>query len=90
MITTTKSLDREAVDRFTLNVCATDGGVPSKKTCIFVDVTVGDENDNAPECEGNKNFVITENVGRGTSVGIVRTKDKDAGWIIRIFLYIAF
>ncbi|XP_034149297.1 protocadherin-16 [Esox lucius] len=48
VITTTKSLDRETQDHYTLTVYARDGGVPPNFATVVVRVSVRDENDNAP------------------------------------------
>uniref|UniRef100_A0A8C5B076 Protocadherin-16 n=1 Tax=Gadus morhua TaxID=8049 RepID=A0A8C5B076_GADMO len=48
VITTTRELDREAQDRYTLTVYARDGGLPARFAKAVVRVEVTDENDNAP------------------------------------------
>ncbi|KAL0994901.1 hypothetical protein UPYG_G00129030 [Umbra pygmaea] len=48
VITTTRSLDRESQDHYTLTVYARDGGVPPNLATVLVRVWVQDENDNAP------------------------------------------
>ncbi len=78
-ITTLKAVDREALPQVTMEVCATDGGSPNKTTCVYMDISVGDENDNTPKFQGNKTFSVVENANRGTSVGTVQSKDEDTG-----------
>ena len=41
-------LDREAEDAYNLKVVAYDGGVPARSGSVTIDITVVDENDNAP------------------------------------------
>ncbi|CAL8401145.1 unnamed protein product [Boreogadus saida] len=48
VITTTRELDREVQDRYTLTVYARDGGLPALFAKAVVRVEVTDENDNAP------------------------------------------
>uniref|UniRef100_A0A4W5MZ02 Dachsous cadherin-related 1a n=1 Tax=Hucho hucho TaxID=62062 RepID=A0A4W5MZ02_9TELE len=48
VITTTKALDREAQEQYTLTVYARDGGVPPNIARASVKIQVLDENDNAP------------------------------------------
>ncbi|XP_061596681.1 protocadherin-16-like [Cololabis saira] len=48
VITTTKELDAETQDRYTLTVYARDGGLPPNFSKAVVRVEVTDENDNAP------------------------------------------
>nr|XP_023822931.1 protocadherin-16-like [Salvelinus alpinus] len=48
VITTTKALDREAQEQYTLTVYARDGGVPPNFARAAVKIQVLDENDNAP------------------------------------------
>ena len=47
-VTTTRPLDRETVDSYTVVVRAFDGGMPSLSTNATLNITVRDENDNAP------------------------------------------
>ncbi|KAM6985192.1 protocadherin-16 [Aplochiton taeniatus] len=48
VITTTRALDREQHDHYTLSVYARDGGLPPNFAKALVRVEVQDENDNAP------------------------------------------
>uniref|UniRef100_A0A673ZTN7 Protocadherin-16 n=1 Tax=Salmo trutta TaxID=8032 RepID=A0A673ZTN7_SALTR len=48
VVTTTKALDREAQEQYTLTVYARDGGVPPNFARASVKIQVLDENDNAP------------------------------------------
>eukprot|EP00794_Sanderia_malayensis_P006323 gene6323-7047_t len=79
LVTTARALDRESVAKFTLTVCASDAGQPIQKICVPLDVSVDDINDNAPTFQGQKTFMVTENVARGTHVGTVQTADRDIG-----------
>lgn len=42
------SLDRESKDFYSLELLAADGGQPPKTGSMFVDISISDENDNAP------------------------------------------
>ena len=79
LITTRRPIDRETLQSFTLSVCATDKGSTPRSSCVQVNVAVGDINDFGPEFTGTKNFAVTENAGRGTYVGTVKTTDQDIG-----------
>ncbi len=47
-IATSTSLDREAIENYTLTITAADKGEPSRNSSINITVNVGDVNDNAP------------------------------------------
>jgi len=51
-LSTTQPLDREATERYSLEVEAADGGSPALSTTVTVDVNVMDVNDNSPVFTG--------------------------------------
>ena len=80
IITTSSQLDREAQDRYTLTVFATDDGSPPLTGSSTVVVSILDQNDNAPEFsrpvyEG----AVAEGQPAGSSVVTVVTSDRDEG-----------
>ncbi|KAI6066661.1 cadherin-23 [Aix galericulata] len=76
-----RPLDRELLDRYTLRIQASDGGVPPRRKEHTLRVTVLDVNDNPPVIESpfGYNVSVSENVGGGTAVVQVRATDRDAG-----------
>lgn len=80
LITTAAPLDREKNERYTLNIGASDQGIPPQSTVVFVTIHVLDVNDNAPRFVNNSFFVnVPEKQAVGTVVTTVTAKDKDAG-----------
>ncbi|KAL4608577.1 protocadherin-16-like [Arapaima gigas] len=79
VITTTKALDREAQDRYTLTVYARDGGLPANFATATVKITVLDENDNAPAF-GRLfySLEVPENL-QPVELSTLRATDPDAG-----------
>lgn len=56
------SLDRESKDFYSLELLAADGGQPPKTGSMFVDISISDENDNAPVFQNLPNYLeIPEN-----------------------------
>ncbi|XP_068545268.1 cadherin-23 isoform X3 [Anas acuta] len=76
-----RPLDRELLDRYTLRIQASDGGVPPRRKEHTLRVTILDVNDNPPVIESpfGYNVSVSENVGGGTAVVQVRATDRDAG-----------
>lgn len=73
-----KSLDREAKDRYTITVIATDNGLPQGSASVTVNVFVTDANDNDPVFTRDVyQFTIEENLEKGSLVGTVSATDKD-------------
>ena len=72
-------MDRETTPTYNLTIEAKDSGSPSSSSTATLVVSVQDENDNAPEFTGPKNFRLDENVGSGTDVAAIQTSDKDQG-----------
>uniref|UniRef100_A0A8C2WRQ2 FAT atypical cadherin 2 n=1 Tax=Cyclopterus lumpus TaxID=8103 RepID=A0A8C2WRQ2_CYCLU len=72
-----EALDREAKDRYTLRVTATDG---KSEAPVTVDVHVLDVNDNSPQCEQLAYAeAVMENSPSSTFVLKVSASDADAG-----------
>lgn len=79
-ITTSRVLDRETQDRYSLMVRASDGGSPPRTSLIAVDIKVRDVNDNAPLIVGdNYTFTVNESDHQGSIIGQVIAFDSDAG-----------
>ncbi|OXB63864.1 hypothetical protein ASZ78_004159 [Callipepla squamata] len=76
-----RPLDRELLDRYTLRIQASDGGVPPRRKEHTLRVTVLDVNDNPPVIDSplGYNVSVSENVGGGTAVVQVRATDRDTG-----------
>ena len=75
-----KSLDREAVDKFQLQIVAEDGGVPAKSGSVDISIIVLDVNDNSPVFEHeNYNITILENIALQKTILRVRAVDADIG-----------
>ena len=71
-------LDREQIDKYTIEVCATDGS--SKRGCGQVTIYVDDANDQAPVFQSNTyTETINEDLGIGERVLMVTAIDKDIG-----------
>ncbi|RNA38220.1 neural-cadherin isoform X7 [Brachionus plicatilis] len=71
-------LDREQIDKYTIEVCATDGG--GKRGCGQVTIYVDDANDQPPQFQSNTyTETIDEDFGIGERVIIVTASDKDIG-----------
>jgi protocadherin Fat 1/2/3 len=79
VITTTKTLDREAVADFHLNVVVRDGGGLSCRSQVHIVLT--DVNDNAPVFTSGAQYAATvlENADIGTGVVRVVAVDPDIG-----------
>ena len=73
-------LDREADEFYKLVIEAADGGSPSMKGTITVNVTILDLNDNPPSFGQQRYFAsVPENVTVGTGVLTVSASDPDSG-----------
>ena len=72
------ALDREQIDKYTIEVCATDGS--GKRGCGQVTIYVDDANDQAPTFQSN---TYTETIGEDWPIGervlVVTATDKDIG-----------
>lgn len=73
-------LDREIKDNYLLEIKAFDGGEPPLSATMFVNVTILDANDNAPQFDQARYLAqIKSNASTGVSVIRVRATDKDIG-----------
>lgn len=71
-------LDREQIDKYTIEVCATDGS--GKRGCGQVTIYVDDANDQAPVFQSSTyTETINENFPIGERVLVVTASDKDQG-----------
>ncbi|XP_070982811.1 protocadherin-16-like [Oncorhynchus clarkii lewisi] len=79
VITTTKALDREAQEQYTLTVYARDGGVPPNFARASVRIRMLDENDNAPAFSRlYYSLDVPENM-EAVELFTLRATDLDAG-----------
>ena len=80
-IATNVTIDREAFDRYVLNVSAFDGGTPQLRTFATVTVTVFDRNDNTPVFAPGTSFSLTVSESRqpGFTIETLRAVDEDLG-----------
>ena len=71
-------LDREQIDKYMIEVCATDGS--GKRGCGQVTIYVDDANDQAPVFQASTyTETIGEDFGIGERVLVVTASDKDQG-----------
>lgn len=83
------ALDRESIQNYTIEVVATDKGIPSKSAFQTVSVQIKDENDNGPIFERtNYDSTVAENVTIGVTLVQVKATDADIGLngIVRYFI----
>lgn len=80
LLNTTKPLDREAVDRHIMIICAEDRGVPKRRNCTQLTVSVQDTNDNAPQFpSGHYQEFVAEDTVPGSMILTVYATDLDKG-----------
>ena len=73
-------LDREKIAQYTLNISATDCGLPRKTTLTTIHVSIIDVNDNSPVFQKERYEVaLMENTTRGQTVLILNATDRDEG-----------
>ncbi|XP_040187919.1 protocadherin-23 [Rana temporaria] len=73
-------LDREAIDKYQLEVEAFDGGYPRRTGRLLVNITVLDANDNPPNFDQSEyKGWVWENAPAGTSICAVHAVDPDLG-----------
>uniref|UniRef100_A0ABI7X6D8 FAT atypical cadherin 1 n=1 Tax=Felis catus TaxID=9685 RepID=A0ABI7X6D8_FELCA len=73
-------LDRETTDKYTLNITASDLGIPQKAAWRLVDIRVLDANDNPPEFLQESYFVeVSEDKEVDSEIIQVEATDKDLG-----------
>jgi protocadherin Fat 4 len=80
VVTTNRTLDREAIPEYVLTLAMRDHGQPPLLGYGNVTIVVGDENDNGPYFVGNFSGEITEGTAPGAQVAVrVRALDLDIG-----------
>ncbi|CAH8494921.1 unnamed protein product [Heterobilharzia americana] len=94
-VMTTAEIDREAQSTFQLTVLAIDGGFHTRDNQSFrstgsstthhtattqVLISITDENDNAPEFHGPRQFAVAENQPSQTWIGDLQVLDRDEGF----------
>ena len=72
------NLDREQMEQYTINVVATDNGIPTKSSTAEIRINILDANDNTPTfVEDSYHFFVSENLPEDTRIGSVRATDSD-------------
>lgn len=80
VLSTSRPLDRERKDRYSLEVIAQDYGIPSLSSTATVDITVLDINDNSPKFSSSSYAIdISEDAVIGSLVLEVTASDADEG-----------
>ena len=81
VVTTTRPLDRETADLYTLQVVARDGGSPSRQAIATLSVTVLDINDQVPQFAAGTDFSLSVMESRPTGYVIytISAVDGDIG-----------
>ena len=75
-----EKLNREAKDFFNCTLVAKDGGTPPKTGTMKLNITIHDENDNAPVfTKTSYNVTVEEDIQHGTTVAVVTAEDADIG-----------
>ena len=73
-------LDRETRKEYHLVIYAVDGGDPIRTGSVNVNITITDQNDNAPVfSQSEYNITVQENSQVNTSILVVTATDADAG-----------
>lgn len=79
-ITVNEELDFEAQENYVLEVVATDRGQPARNGTMILNITIVDQNDNAPVITNPlPTYTVRENVDTGFLVGSVNAMDVDSG-----------
>lgn len=76
---TTRGMDRELVDSYSLTITAIDHGTPARSAHKAVTVLVEDVNDNAPRFISLPAASLPAEAERGHRVAVVAATDPDAG-----------
>ena len=80
LVTTAQKLDRETISEHLLKITVTDHGTPPRSAYAYLQITVQDINDHAPEFEVSEYAMsIQENQNSGTTVTEVYANDDDEG-----------
>ena len=78
ILRTIRGLDREMQDLYKLQIKASDRGVPKKTSIAYVNLFVGDDNDNPPAFSKKRyEFKISSNAPAGSFVAQLTATDKD-------------
>lgn len=78
-VTVSLPLDYETTTTYTLEIIASDNGVPSRNDSFFLTVNILDDNDNAPVIVDLPPVNLTENVSPGAIIGTIVATDADSG-----------
>ena len=79
-ITVNSLLDFEAQEMQLLVITASDSGDPARNSTLTLNVTIMDENDNAPVITNpTPEYTVVENIAAGTLIGTVNAVDADSG-----------
>ncbi|XP_078267124.1 LOW QUALITY PROTEIN: uncharacterized protein LOC144599761 [Rhinoraja longicauda] len=77
-LTTSETLDREAISEYKILISAWDLGSPSLSSNKTIQIAISDVNDNKPQfAESSYNIYIMENNAPGASVSTVTATDPD-------------
>lgn len=80
IIKTRKLLDHEEQKLYTLTIFARDGGSPSLRTELKLQIHISDLNDNQPVFPSSSlSFKVKEGVNEGQEIGVVQAVDEDGG-----------
>ncbi|KAJ3589902.1 hypothetical protein NHX12_010743, partial [Muraenolepis orangiensis] len=89
-LSTSQPLDREAAERFSLEVVAVDTGSPALSTTVTVEVNVMDVNDNSPVFgSGSYSVDVSEDTTEGARVLQVTATDADAALNGRLLYFLS-
>uniref|UniRef100_A0A0K0EGQ1 Cadherin n=1 Tax=Strongyloides stercoralis TaxID=6248 RepID=A0A0K0EGQ1_STRER len=78
IIFTNISLDREKIDKYSLEVIAIDQGEPPLNSSIKIQILIKDVNDNYPEFEKDVyEITMPEDIQKGTQIIILKANDYD-------------
>ncbi|XP_055498751.1 LOW QUALITY PROTEIN: protocadherin alpha-C2-like [Leucoraja erinacea] len=77
-LTTSETLDREAIPEYNILISAWDLGSPSLSSNTTIQIAISDVNDNEPQfTESSYNIYIMENNAPGASISTVTATDPD-------------
>ncbi|KAK0133503.1 Protocadherin-16 [Merluccius polli] len=89
-LSTSQPLDREAMERYSLEVVAVDTGSPALSTTVTVEVNVMDVNDNSPVFGSSSYSVdVSEDIAQGAQVLQVTATDADDGLNGRVLYFLS-
>ncbi|OWF51064.1 cadherin-related tumor suppressor-like [Mizuhopecten yessoensis] len=88
-LSVTQTLDRENVPQYTMNVKATDNGIPQRSTDQTLIIHLEDVNDNRPVfSQAEYTSTVQENITVGSTILTVHAQDADSGTngLVRYFI----